>query len=284
MIPKDYTATRAHKISNRTVKNVTDPFSMRIFWVRVTSEDSRYMFTSYLHKHSFFEAHYTFQGEIEYEIDGVGIYRIAEGETLVIPPEVPHRVVIASPESFRISITFSVNTSCDQCVKMRFDDTVSEDFSAIFKEADNKDSLSDVLIRDKVLSVLSPYLRQTDAHPDTNDKKNESEFNGDIRVARAKRYINDNKGVFLDCNDVARYCHFNVKYLNRIFKNEVGETLLSYIHRVKIEEAKILLDDPSTSIDDISERLGFANVQYFSTFFKQRVGCSPAAYRKIRKI
>ncbi|MDE6551485.1 MAG: helix-turn-helix domain-containing protein, partial [Muribaculaceae bacterium] len=49
-------------------------------------------------------------------------------------------------------------------------------------------------------------------------------------------------------------------------------------------EAKVLLRDPSRSIQEISEILGFPNQSFFGTFFKKMKGLSPSAYRNTIRI
>lgn len=65
------------------------------------------------------------------------------------------------------------------------------------------------------------------------------------------------------------------------FREEVGKTIKQYIDEMVFAEAKKLLLNPSLSIDDISERLGFCNRNYFTTRFNKVCGMTPAAYRRI---
>lgn len=99
----------------------------------------------------------------------------------------------------------------------------------------------------------------------------------------AIKYIEDNKHILPTCNDIAEYCHFNAKYLNRIFKKATGKTLLEYIHETKRKDAEKLLSETDKTLREISESLGFENEYYFNTFFKRLNGIAPGEFRRLIK-
>jgi len=102
----------------------------------------------------------------------------------------------------------------------------------------------------------------------------------DIRLLKAKQFIADNMHSFLGCEDVAGYCYISVKQLNRIFLKYENTTLLAYIHAEKIRFAEAYLKEDRLSLKEISDRLGFSSVYYFSAFFTRHTGVAPGEYRK----
>lgn len=68
-------------------------------------------------------------------------------------------------------------------------------------------------------------------------------------------------------------------YLSNLFKRQVGLSLIEYINRYRIEQAKKLLEDPLNKIFWISEQVGFMNQRYFSQVFKRITGQTPVEYR-----
>ena len=100
-----------------------------------------------------------------------------------------------------------------------------------------------------------------------------------LKIQKAKNFINDNLGIMLTCKNVANYCNYNEIYLNRIFKKATGESLIHYIHRIKSETAQKYLVETDIKIKDISKLLGFENESHFSSFFKKEVGIPPSKYR-----
>lgn len=53
-----------------------------------------------------------------------------------------------------------------------------------------------------------------------------------------------------------------------------------YLSDLKLQEAKILLQQPELSLNEIAKRLGYKNLSHFSRQFKRWTGLSPTDFRK----
>lgn len=69
-------------------------------------------------------------------------------------------------------------------------------------------------------------------------------------------------------------------YLSRLFKQETGQTVMSYVTDVKINRAKVLLRNTHLSILAISEGLGYDDSSHFGRVFKKVTGLTPRAFRQ----
>ena len=90
---------------------------------------------------------------------------------------------------------------------------------------------------------------------------------------------------FREHHDVAHYAdqlYVTSKYLSEKVKQETGRTTSEWIHEVIVLEARVLLQDLSLSITQVSQQLNFPSVSTFGKFFKKYVGCSPREYRQDR--
>ncbi|MBC1340717.1 helix-turn-helix transcriptional regulator [Listeria welshimeri] len=65
-----------------------------------------------------------------------------------------------------------------------------------------------------------------------------------------------------------------------LFKQETGTSIITYFTTMKIRKAKELINDNDKNISEISEMLGFKNLQYFSNVFRKNTGLCPTKYRK----
>ena len=83
---------------------------------------------------------------------------------------------------------------------------------------------------------------------------------------------------------IAEQVGLSVNYLRNIYKENTGESLSTYITGCKLEIIYELLAKTDTSIQEISDRLGFATKNYFFTFFKKHTGMTPNQYRSQNKI
>ncbi|ASA20217.1 response regulator transcription factor [Paenibacillus donghaensis] len=69
------------------------------------------------------------------------------------------------------------------------------------------------------------------------------------------------------------------EYLMKLFKGKYGYGIHEYVQKVRMDKAKELLADPGLKIQDISERLGYKDKNYFSKAFRNYYECSPSEYR-----
>ncbi len=73
--------------------------------------------------------------------------------------------------------------------------------------------------------------------------------------------------------------YINPAYLGRLFKKNMGVSFNEYLLDIRMSNAMKLLKNTTLSIADISERVGYFDVDYFSKLFKQRIGITPSDYR-----
>lgn len=75
-------------------------------------------------------------------------------------------------------------------------------------------------------------------------------------------------------------CCYSAKYFGELVKTETGRTAKDFINDRLLRSAKILLDNDTLSITQVSQQLGFEYPQHFVRFFKTQTGKTPSEYRK----
>ena len=68
--------------------------------------------------------------------------------------------------------------------------------------------------------------------------------------------------------------------LSRRFRKATGYNPLDYVHALRLEEAKQLLERSELGVDAIGEEVGYEEPSFFRRLFRRKVGISPAAYRR----
>ena len=68
--------------------------------------------------------------------------------------------------------------------------------------------------------------------------------------------------------------------LRALFKKSGQGTIHQNIHRVRLDQARLLLTDQRLSIKDVAAQLNFSNEFYFSHFFRQHTHLSPTEFRR----
>ena len=102
-------------------------------------------------------------------------------------------------------------------------------------------------------------------------------------VQNTMKYIISNLSVKLNIAEIADHAFVSVSTLTKVFKEETGKTVGSYIDDLVMYSAQRKLLRTDMPVSEVSERLGFCDQFYFSRYFKKRCGESPLKYRKRMK-
>jgi len=80
---------------------------------------------------------------------------------------------------------------------------------------------------------------------------------------------------------IASSLNMNPNYISSLYKKQTGETVLEAISRIRISKAKELLVNTKSSMNDITNNVGYNNTLAFFRTFKKSEGMTPAQYREI---
>lgn len=75
----------------------------------------------------------------------------------------------------------------------------------------------------------------------------------------------------------------SASYVSRLFKEETGCTFVSYVHNLRIQNAKRILESTELLVKDIAAECGFVDQTNFIRCFKLSEGITPSEYRKLKK-
>tara|TARA_B110000483_G_scaffold236388_1_gene309420 strand:- start:7026 stop:7877 length:852 start_codon:yes stop_codon:yes gene_type:complete len=81
-------------------------------------------------------------------------------------------------------------------------------------------------------------------------------------------------------DEVAKILNSTPVHVSRVFRKTVGVSLKSYMVEHRINQAKQLLAETTTSVSNIGELVGYSDLYHFSRLFKKRVGQSPSQFRQ----
>lgn len=100
------------------------------------------------------------------------------------------------------------------------------------------------------------------------------------KVQEIQKYIQNNFSKNLTLEEIAQAVYLSPSYASRLFKKVQNVSLMEYLTRVRLEEAKRLLRNPQYLIDEIAENTGYDDASYFTKVFKRYEGVTPTQYRK----
>jgi AraC family transcriptional regulator len=103
------------------------------------------------------------------------------------------------------------------------------------------------------------------------------------RIDLVKRYIRQHLDESLDREGLAAVAGFSVPHFHRIFTALVGESIASYVRRVRMERAGWQLQMNTRHITEIALDAGYETHAAFGKAFKQHFGISPSAFRQLNQ-
>lgn len=144
----------------------------------------------------------------------------------------------------------------------------------IFQIANSDDYIKDMAIYSKIIEVLHLIMSET-VYDDVSGK------NQKYNIKEIKFYIDAHFTETLSLAHLSQQFFINKFYLTRLFKENYGLTINSYILEKRITKAKELLRFSDKEIETIASECGFKDPNYFSRTFKKIEGISPKEYKKM---
>lgn len=118
-----------------------------------------------------------------------------------------------------------------------------------------------------IIKIVEPYC-VADGSQDINSL---------IKKSQLLIHQNYNQNIGLEW--LAGMLWVNSSYLSRLFSQEMGQTVTSYINQYRIEQAKKLIKNTNLRLYEVAEQTGFSSSIVFSTVFKKTTGETPTAYK-----
>jgi transcriptional regulator GlxA family with amidase domain len=101
----------------------------------------------------------------------------------------------------------------------------------------------------------------------------------DLAVIKAQEYIEKNIQEKITLDELAELTSLGRRSFERRFKQATNNSVLEYIHRVKIEAAKRSFESSRKNINEVMFDVGYTDTKAFRTIFKKITGLTPVEYR-----
>jgi transcriptional regulator GlxA family with amidase domain len=102
----------------------------------------------------------------------------------------------------------------------------------------------------------------------------------DAVIARCQAWIADHYDEPSPVSAMVRLCGLPERSFKRRFQQATGMTPLEYVHTLRLEEAKEMLESGDGSIAAIAAEIGYEDPGFFSRLFRRKVNLTPAQYRR----
>lgn len=102
----------------------------------------------------------------------------------------------------------------------------------------------------------------------------------DEEIALAQAWLQQNMQRPLSLKSLAAAAGLSERQFDRRFRAVTGSTPSQYLHRLRCDSARELLQNSNLSIADIAATVGFNDAGYFTRVFRRLAGQTPGEYRK----
>lgn len=98
-------------------------------------------------------------------------------------------------------------------------------------------------------------------------------------VRQIIEYMNAHYEEAISNETIAAHFNFNSAYLNRIFKNNTGNTMHEFLISRRLSTAMEMLRSQNMPVGEVAQKCGFQSLYHFTKTFKKRTRMSPSEYR-----
>lgn len=102
----------------------------------------------------------------------------------------------------------------------------------------------------------------------------------DPAVRRALTFLQENFHRSIDVTATAAAAGLSRRQLERRFREALGRTVLSEIHRLRVDAAMRLLAETELKVEAVATRAGFSSARQMGEVFRRTVGKAPSACRR----
>ena len=103
------------------------------------------------------------------------------------------------------------------------------------------------------------------------------------KLRQVRDYVDTHLSGTLTLDDLAGAVHMSAFHFARLFKLSTGETPHRFVTRLRMERAKLLLQNTESSMVNIASGVRFSSKSHFAAAFRRCVGVSPAVFRAISR-
>lgn len=226
------------------------------------------------------------QGELDM-FEGEQTFHLEAGQTLHLWPGRHHGSTKVMPPNLHFYwIHFNIVGQTESGAGQEtYDSAIRIPQVARIHEPDRLERLYRTFLEDQATSVLNPFA----ANLLTMLMLNEVAQAQEVRPAHhevinvvatwANTYVRMNYDQPISTSTVAEALGFNADYLGRVYRQAYGHTLTEAIHLRRVKIACKYLLDTKLTIQQIAQKCGYTDDDYFRRIFRRYMQVSPNHYR-----
>ena len=241
-------------------------------------------------KHQFFELTYVDTGILHTEVDGVQ-YTLSEKEMIIYGPGQFHKQYTDEDQSVSyVTILFHMENLTPGVADNWHEVLLNKVYpynkktytliKTLVQESATgipyMDSLMLCLLTETIIRLLQSEYVVTTAPPSSVARQNYQ----DELFERIIAYVESKIYEPLTIAEICQQFSMSRSSLQLLFKNAVNQSPKKYISDMKLERSRQMLRENKYTVSEISLKLGYSSIHYFSNAFNQKYHISPSEYAK----
>lgn len=266
----------------------------------ILSKHNRYT-PVFSHQHQFFELAYVLQGFCE-QTTGHNHFKLNEGDLCLISPYTKHSIGVFDDSlvinilirgstfedifyttlkdknklsSFFNNSLYTKNYNAHLIISSGKDSFIKNHILSMFIENMEKKKYYENILNSGLMILLLKLLQN---YEDTIQLPVETQKSS-AAFSDIMAYIDENYQT-VSLSDIADKFHFSTAYCSRLIKKHTGKSFTQLQQAIRFRKACFFLENTNKSIAEISELIGFNNVEHFNRLFKKIYASTPGQYRK----
>jgi AraC-like DNA-binding protein len=241
-------------------------------------------------RHDYFELTYVDTGILHTEVDGVS-YTLKEKEMIIYGPDQFHNQrTLSEQNASYVTILFTMKNVSPNLHDNWYEVLINRVFpynkkiytliKTIVQESSTgiayMDSLMHCLLTETIIRLLQGTYVIPSPQPTSIIRQNYQ----DELFERILTYIESNICEPLTIAEICQQFSLSRSSLQILFKNAVNQSPKKFISDMKLEKSCQMLRESKYTISEISLKLGYSSIHYFSNAFNQKYHMSPSEYAR----
>ena len=102
----------------------------------------------------------------------------------------------------------------------------------------------------------------------------------DEKILPVQEYLHENFNAHISIGELAQRAGMSTRNFTRRFRQATGEPPVTYLHRLRINCARQLLETDFKSVQQVCYEVGYEDVPFFRKIFKRYTGLAPKEYKQ----
>ncbi len=253
------------------------------------------------HDHNFLELTYILRGTVEHELDGQTSL-LHEGDYFIVDYGSRHRYQGAEAEGFdnldclflpalldpvlkdtkslrsvleHYLLDFNMKAMVQNPARMTFHDDTGQIralLAKIVEESNRREAGYRALVRCYLIEILMLTMRRLDGVQAASSGQSISAF---LTAYIAEHYMEE-----FTLHELAGKLNYSLPYISKRFKEDTGVSFVNYLQNYRVMQGCRMLSGTKLSLSEITERVGYHDVKFFSELVKRMTGLSPRDFRR----